>query len=349
MATSVKLLNGSLDETPESQLIFRGVVDHESLSRLKVDKYQREVISPKKIRELMEPVRLGQVPDIIAGMRGQRHRENEGDILLLDSVYIIDGLQRVTSARELIAQDVGVPHLGIKVHINTTEEIERRMFQDLNLTQTRLSPNVTLRNARHDSEAIDALFRLSSNKAFPLCDQISWQQNMRRSDRLTASTYVKVTAMLHSHAGPGRAQSVMDVVSGLEKITENVGRQALTMNDRLFFEIVDKAWGIQRVAFKNSAPFLKSTFLIQLARVFSDHANFWDGDKLSVDDATIKKLGTFPIADPEIVRLAAASGTGGEFLYMKFVEHINSGRRTRRLQLRRSQQDRVVVDDVEES
>jgi hypothetical protein len=348
MPASVKVIHAALDETPDGDIILRGVVDHGSLAALSVDQYQREVLSDKKVQELMDPVKKGRVPDITLGMRGERYMGRGETIYLQDPVFIIDGLQRVTAALQLVAKGAGVPHLGIKVHFNTTEETERKMFQDLNLGQTKLSPNVTLRNAGKDAKVMDALYRLSGNKAFSLSDQICWQQYMRRNDRLTAATYVKVSAMLHSHAGPGRASEVLQIISGLEKIMANVGRETLVSNVKTFFEIIDQAWGIQRVAFRHSAPFLKATFMMELARVFSDHSTFWDEDRLNVDQATIKKLADFPIADPEVIRLSSSAGTAGNLLYMMFIEHINRGRRTRRLKRRRSIQDAYVEESQDD-
>lgn len=337
--SSVKLLNGAIDETPEGEIIFRGVIDHSSLEAVQVAKYQREVLTEKAIEKLMKPVELGHVPDIIVGMRGERYRENANGIYLQDPVFVIDGLQRMTAAIRLLARDVGIPHLGIKAHLNTDEAIERKRFTDLNLGQNKLSSNVTLRNMAEEFDVVDALMKLSQNKGFPLYNQISWAQNMRRGDRLTAVTYIKVAAMLHSHAGPGRASDVRSAVSGLVKIMDNVGRGALVSNVKMFYEVIDQAWGIQRVAYKGSAPFLKTTFLTEFARLLSDHAVFWDDHRLVVDRMTLKKLDSFPIADPEIIQLASSGGSTGGLLYIKMVDHINSGRKKNRLKSRRSEQD----------
>ena len=98
MADSVKIVHGALDETPENELILRGVIDPLSLGKLKIDEYQREVLSSAKISKIKKGLRARRVPDIVLGMRGHRIREVDGSVYLLDPVYIIDGLQRVTAA-----------------------------------------------------------------------------------------------------------------------------------------------------------------------------------------------------------------------------------------------------------
>lgn len=350
----IKVVKAALDETPHREIIIRGVVDPASLARLRVAEYQRETLSPKKIAALMAAICNGGVPDIELGMRGQHYTENGDTFLLHDEVYIIDGLQRTTAALKLL--DAGVelpPRLGAKVHFDTSEASEREMFEHINLGQTRLSSNVTLRNQRH-IPAIEALYRLSPNpgdrrypvdKAFPISGQVSWNQHMRRTDLLTASTYVRIVGMLHSHAGPGRSNSALELANGMQKIMDNVGRPTYVANVRTFFDVVDRAWGLKRVAFRHGAPYVKATFLLSLARVLSNHTNFWKDDKLVVDPTVIRKLQSFPINDPEIVRLSSAAGTAGDILYGRFVHRLNSGKRTRRLEPRRGLQDIPVYDD----
>src|ERR1700682_3863362 len=71
---TVRLLNAGLDER-DGEIIAHGWLDLESMNLLRVDDYQREVLSfngsrKGSIREAIEEgVRL---PDIMLGMRGQR-------------------------------------------------------------------------------------------------------------------------------------------------------------------------------------------------------------------------------------------------------------------------------------
>jgi len=333
-----------------SDVALRGVIDTGSLRLLQVDQYQREVLSKAAVNDLKPAVRSGRVPDISLGMRGYRGFDRDGNFYLQDPVYIIDGLQRVTAGLDMLASGeiAEVPHLGIKVHFNTTYEIERDMFEALNLGQTKLSSNVLLRNYHETIDAIDALWRLTASDKFVLKGQICWNQNMARSQRISAMTYCKVAAMLHSHAGPGRANNVRQVASGLGKIMDNVGRAVFTSNVRTFFDIVNRCWGIDRVVFRESAPFLRATFLLEMARVFSDHDNFWNGERLEVDPTTLKKLANFPIGDPLIVQLASTSGgPSAEVLYSMFLNCIKANRRSDWLKARRTLQDAFIEEDVD--
>lgn len=348
---SVKVINAALDETPQGEIVLRGVIDPDSLGFLQVDDYQREILSKEKIRKLKKALMRSRVPDIDLGMRGQRCREVSGSFYLQDPVYIVDGLQRVSAAQEMLLDESCevIPHLGAVIHFGTNEEWERERFEDLNVGQTGLSGNVTLRNKRVTVPAMDALYKLSGSEAFVLTDKICWQQQMRRgNDLLTATTLVKVVGRLHGHAGPGSGSNVIELANGLQKIMDNVGRATFIQNIRLFFDVVDQAWGIRRVAYRQGAPFLKATFLITLAKVLSDHVNFWDGDKLVVDKSVVNKLAQFPVDDPELMRLASSSGMAADTLYWHFVKHINSGRRTRRLQLRRGMYDSDIEEFGEE-
>ncbi len=346
---SVKIINAALDETPQGDIILRGVVSADSLKLLKVDEYQREVLSTKKIAELKEALRTSSVPAITLGMRGESFVERDGSWYLYDDIYIIDGLQRVTGGLELLSEGAeSQPHLGVEIHFATNEETERGMFSKLNISQTKLSSNVTLRNARNDVAAVNTLYRLTTEKAFVMNGHVCWSQSMKRGDLISAVTYVKTVAMLHSHAGPGRGTNAADLAKGLEKIMDNVGRTTLADNVRTFFDVIDQAWGVQRIAYRDSACYMRTNFLVELAKIFSDHTNFWDKDRLVVDRALIKKLSNFPISDPEVVRLASSSGAASEMLYILIVNHINSGKRTRRLQPRRALNDKVNDGDGNE-
>lgn len=347
---SVKVVSGMLDldrdESGEEYIILRGVIDPTSLERLQVDDYQREQLAAPKIERIKEGIRNRGVPDIVLGMRGEKYLEREGAMYLQDPVYIIDGFQRVTAAMSLMGEADGIlPRLGVKLHFGTDYEFEKELFDKLNLEQTRLSGNVTLRNRRSTNPTMEALYKLTADKGFAMKDQICWGQNMRRGELISAVTYIKVAAMLHSHAGPGRSSGVVELAEGLKKIMGNVGQRKLVENVRIYFEIIDMCWGIRRVHYRGGATYLKSGFLLQLARVFSDHAVFWKDDLLTVDRTVQRKLSQFPISDPEVMRLSSTGGMANELLYQLLVNHINSGRRTHRLVPRRMPRDRPVMEE----
>lgn len=330
---TVKIVNGVIEvdtlEDGEEVLIVRGVVAPDSLDLLKIDKYQREVLPQARIDRIKSGVRLRRTPDIVLGMRGENHSAHEGGVFYLqDPVFIIDGQQRREAALQLLNGGFE-PHLGMKLFFNTNYAFEKDLFDRLNMDQTKLSSNVILRNEEDTNPAMGALIRLCNELSFALRGKVCWKQKMRREELVTAMTFVKVVAMLHSHAGPGRSTGAQELSRGLSKIAANVGTENLVENTRVFFDVIDRSWGISRVFYQGGATYLKATFMIELARLFSDHTNFWKEDRLVVDANVVKKLQGFAINDPTIKGLASSSGASGEMLNHLLLKHINSGRRNR--------------------
>lgn len=328
---SVKFFNAALDETEAGDIILRGVLDPESLFMLKVGEYQREVLKRSKITELMKAVKNKTVPDIDLGMRGGDYAEMKDCVYLYDDVYVIDGLQRVTAAKELSRTAEFVPHLGAIVHFNTTEQTERDRFRMLNTTAARLSGNILLRNMRQDHTVIEMLYNLCMDSSFVLHDRICWGQAMQRHHLFTASTFTLVVATLHGTFGPGKGGAIRDRISSFQKTMNNVGRNIMRDNVKKYFDLVDECWHIRALAFRENAPFLRQSFQLVLASVLADHTNFWDGMKLEIDRSLRLKIAGFPITEQQIVQLSGSSGKSRILLYQILVNHINSGKRTRRL------------------
>ncbi len=345
---SVKIISAALDELPDGDIVLRGVIDCGSIDFLQVADYQREVVSPVKIGKLVTALRESSVPDIELSMRGEQFTDDgKGAFSLLNPVFIVDGLQRITAAKKLRSASPDAQfHIGVLVHFGKTEEWERKRFEVLNLTRVKLSPNVTLRNLHHDNPTIAALYNMcigGGSKDFVLKGRVCWQQYVGRGELITATTFVKVVGMLHSHIGSARTSDVMELSRNVHKIAENVGKIKFLANVREFFRIIDAAWGIERVVYRQSAVYLKATFMLALAKMFSDHEVFWRDDRLVVDAATIKKLQNFPTADPTVVNTSASTGKALDSMEFMLIEHVNAGRRTHRL-VRRS----YLGDDSEE-
>jgi hypothetical protein len=335
---SIKVLRGALDETANGDIVLRGVIAPESLRVLEVDDYQREVLPLASINKLAKAYRNGGVPDIELGMRGQHVIERDELFYLQDQTYIIDGLQRVNAAMRLVDQgEPDVANVGAKVHFGTTPEWEREQFRLLNMERLKLSPNVLLRNWRYDFKAAALLYSLAQNPAFVLQHRVSWNQRMLRKELITATTFAKIVARLHSHLGPGKSSRVDQVVKGLENVYDVLGKQAMQANIMTFFNVIDSAYGVKRVQFKQGATYMTGTFLMCLARVLSNHTDFWRGDDektLFVEASLIRKISQFPYSDPQVIQLASSGGKAPDILYMLMVNHINSGKRTRRLKPR---------------
>jgi hypothetical protein len=350
--SSIKVCKAALDETPDGkEIILRGVLDPNSLQHLQRADYQREILPLATIAKLMAAFENGNtVPDIDLGMRGQSYTESADCFTLADPVFIIDGLQRVTAGIEFM-QRGGIPHLGATIHFNTSEVWERERFRILNSERAKLSPNVLLRNLRHDIPAINALYVLTNSnnhKGFVLNGRVSWQQRMTREELMTALSLAKVAGVLHSHLGPGRSSKVDELARGIGKIQAAVGPATFRDNLVTFYDVIDSCWGIKRIAFKEGAVYMRLTFQSCLAMAFSRHTDFWKGNRLVVDSSLRRKIAQFPVTDPHVIQLASSSGKARDYLLLLLVNHINNGKRTRRLTQRDNCEPLEMPEDGEE-
>ncbi|MDB5184440.1 MAG: hypothetical protein JWN38_248 [Candidatus Saccharibacteria bacterium] len=349
--SKIKIVNSALDDH-EGDIVLRGIIDPNCLPQLLYAKYQREMLSAAKIKALVEAHRAGdRVPDIELGMRGHKYQERKvggKDVVYLeDEVYVVDGQQRVRSAIQLMQLEPQArPHIGVVVHFGTNEPWERARFKVLNLGQTKLSSNVTLRNLAEDLEVMKAILSLTTNnKTFVMNGRVCWNQSMIRGQLMTAVAFDRIVGMLHSHAGSGLSTDAVELAHNLQKIMENVGKPVFLANIRTYFDIVDRCYGVQNVQYKAGANQLKLTFSLALAKLFSQHLNFWKQDRLEVDETTIKKLAGFAIYDPQVTNLSSSSGMAGNMLFQLLVEHVNSGRRTGRLKPRSYTEPLVLEDE----
>ncbi len=338
MSGHVEVQNAALDDWENNSMVLRGTIAPSSLTSLLVDDYQRDILSAHKIDELVDAHRKGRVPDIELGMRGEHFEERaSGLVILFNPIYIVDGLQRVTAGKKLMQLDPDArPHIGATIHFNTTEPWERERFKVLNLKRTKLSPNVTLRNMRHDYSVADELYRMStgSRSQFVMRGLVCWEQNMRNTELITASVFFKSVGMLHSHIGPGRSSNAVELTEGLQKIMATAGRNAMLSNIRLFYGLIDELWGVKTVAYRSGAIHLKQSFLLALARVFNDNLDFWDGPLLQIDTALKRRLSQFPITDPTVTNLASGSTSAISMLVQLMTDHLNYKKTTKRLRPR---------------
>lgn len=344
--TSVKVTNAALDEIQiekiGDQIVLRGVIDNDSLDLLQVSEYQREILPESRIMDLIHAMKEGRVPDIELGMRGGDFREKDGAYYLQDNVHIIDGLQRVSAAKLMLRfiaqrpdwQDARPPRLGAMIFFNSTEEWERERFRILNSLRAKLSSNILIRNLRHDYAVIDMLHKLCEDKQFVMAGRICWSQNMSREHLISAHTFLKVSGWLHSHLGPGRGSQSMELVKGTQKIMDTCGRTTLRDNIRTFFDVIDQAFGIRVITFKAGAAYMRHTFLQVMAQVFSNHFDFWRENRLFVEADLVRKIKLFPLNDPNIRNLCSSGGQANKVLYQLMIDHINSGKRTRKLKAR---------------
>lgn len=130
--TPLRIVSGALDELNERQIVLRGVIDPASLGGLLRPAYQRETLPKPTIEGLMEAFRngSGRVPDVELAVRGQQYGcadDQKGTYTITGDVYIIDGLQRISAARQCV-YDGGKPLIGAMIHFGTTEQWEGNDF-----------------------------------------------------------------------------------------------------------------------------------------------------------------------------------------------------------------------------
>ena len=327
----IKLTNAALDER-DNEIILRGVMDPESLEKLNTADYQREVLPASTISQLADAIRKrAGVPDIQLGMRGGQFQEKNDAFYLVDPVYIIDGLQRASAALRLLKGGTN-PYLGAVVYFNTTEDTERAMFKSLNMNRVKLSSNVLLKNEAHDSIFLDMLMQLCKDSSLALKGRVCWQQSMQRGQLITAASLMRVASALHRRfGGADWRQHTVNSAKQMDAVSQKLKRTTLRENIKLFINTVDDMWCIREVIYRERAPYLRTGFLTVLARIMNDHEDFWDDSRLVVPAPLRKKLATFPLNDPQVAQLCGSIGSARKILYFMIVDHINSGKRTRRL------------------
>ena len=343
MMTPLKILSGALDELTEGQIVLRGVIDPASLNGLLKPDYQRETLRKAKIEDLMDAFRstTGRVPDVELAVRGETYgcTDSAGTYTITGQVYIVDGLQRVSAARQF-AHEGGNPLVGAMIHFGTTESWERERFDILNMCRTRLSPNVLLRNRTAICPSLNRLYDLCQDESFALYQRVTWSQYMRREELLTALTFLKTVMRLHSQFGAGRYVAVPGLWQALPPMMSSVGPDTMIENVKAFFQFLDAAWGIRGILYKDRATHLKCGFLFALADVISAYPEFWSGKGLRIDRDMQKKISQFGLHDPNVRAMACSTSSIG-LLSRLIVDHINSGRRTRRLVAPAAHQDGI--------
>lgn len=335
----VRVLNGALDESMDSAsgIVLNGRLDPATLHHLKVDsEYQRPLGDRADIFEALKNGTI--VPNVDIGVRGQDFDIDGEDFIIKSPAFIIDGWQRIGTARKLL--DL-IPDHPIRIfatlHFGTDALWERHRFTELNKNVKRVSPNLHLRNMRDSNEAVLTLFGLSFNtRDFALYKRVSWSQNMARGELMPALQLAKVAMRLHSHQAAVSNASVEGVSASLRRVIANIGLQHFRKNVSTFFEIVDECWDIRTIEMRHATPQIKATFLMTLARVFSGHIDFWDpGDRVFFVAADMRrKLAKFPLQDPHVKNLCGAPGAAQNILYEMLCRHIDSGKRTGHLRPR---------------
>jgi hypothetical protein len=167
-----------------------------------------------------------------------------GDYYLQDDCYIIDGLKRVTAAKEVLKNGKH-PKVGVVIHIDTTEAWETKRFEILNMNRATISPRVVLRNQMTENAAIKILYELNNDRSFVLEGRVSWDQNMTRGQFIRGETLLKAGYQLHRRPG---------------LVLHQVGHVTLEENVKTFWEVIDECFNVRGLDITNSAPYIKDGF-----------------------------------------------------------------------------------------
>jgi hypothetical protein len=331
----VALTDYFLKEKEDGSIVVQGIVDPACYENIGCDSYQRELGTPKQRQKILDALKHGDdLPPVELGMRGARTKDlPDGGILLQDDVYAIDGRQRIGTLIEWILAhpDDTRANLSCVVYLNTTFKYEQAKFNALNLGRRNVSPSKIFANVRDSHPGIAAVYGLTVNdKTFAVHGKVSWDQNMKRHDLLTGRNMLIIAAHLHSHLCPSRSYTNESLQSGLEHIVKTFGIQTLKENLRVFFDVVDQAWGVRSVQFKGGTTQLKAGFLLALARLFSDHFDFWskDGKELQVVAELRARLKGFSL-DREVIRLVDGGSQSRTALRYMMREAINYRRKNK--------------------
>jgi hypothetical protein len=289
----IRIIYGVLENDHPEDLIIQGRIHHEDIGKLLLDNYQREALPESSVASLEDALQNAtRTPNIILGVRGEDVKKTgPHEFTIKNPTYIIDGQQRRAAADRWLKNGGDPTHvrLGATIHIDTNFSWEKRHFVALNTKQIKVSPNVLLRGEVDASVAMKAFYKLTTaTPGFALNKKVSWKQHYRKDELIKAVALAKVMASLHNHKIGAFRTYVHELVPALDKQFAIVGADTEIENMTVFINLIDKVWGIKEVKYRHLATHLKNSFMITLARIFSDHKNFWtdDGRKLVITEAT---------------------------------------------------------------
>lgn len=351
-APTIKLIKGSLDEKDNGEIIGLGFLSIEDVvadNLLRWDTYQRGVLS--NAQKLDAALKAGSTfPAVTLGLRGQNFDTKGDNLIIAAPLWIIDGLQRISATRRFAASEPTLASkikTSVELRFNTDYTIEKQLFHDLNAGRIGISPNVHLFNIRDKYKAVASVYGFYNETSSPLHGRIQWGQRVGTGEIISAMTVVRVILGLYKHVST-RAFTKDNIVAGgashvegqgiwLENKSKSIGGLGpFRENLHTFFEVVDGAWGLRNVEHNTGRPYLRMAFLIGLATMFSEHKDFWKGNKLVVDRFVRERLKSFPFDRDDIAMMVkGAAGSGASYAWADMLtKHINRGRSTHKLTVR---------------
>lgn len=318
----VMLLDALRTTAPNGKGLLLGVLDTSTLDNVLDDEYQRERLPVTSVDGWKKALQAGEVPPLVMGVRGDRWGRQGNKWVLHDPAYVIDGLQRLTAARSIMAEGVP-PFLLTAIHLGTNPRYERELFLRLNSTQRKVGANVLLRNVREREPSVAVLFSYSHFEQSPLNNRVTWAQVARKSDLMTAVMLLRVASAVHAHFGPTQYTRVQDMLNGLDGVVNDMGAEQFSQNIIALFEMFDSLWKIGELKDKRHSLHLKLCWMLSVCRLLAQHQNFWDGHKLVIPDWAQRKLGNYKVDDPLMEGTIKTFGRASDVLVASFVDHLN--------------------------
>ncbi len=343
--------NARYETLKNGQRVLAGRLSPHTAHLLQVGPYQREPI-PAHVAKIKKALADGSpLPHIWVGFRSIEIEDvpgMPGSKLLVGPKmsYLIDGLQRNTALLSYIADYIADPTLDqgnlnsleVQVFVNTTEEIEKNLFRDVNSTSRIVSGNVLFRNmagtadTKPESQVVKLLLDLTTvGSGFVLQRKIGWKQSLSKDEVMNAVTMAQVLCYLHKHV-TGKMQRIGNyrtVAASLDTIHSRVDDAVFWDNTRAFFNAMVQCFRIDHKTVgsmtKSKNPALMNVFMASLAKVISDHENFWDNDgRLRFTDRHIARMKNFDMRDADFVAMLAGGGAKPQVEY-HIIEAFNKG------------------------
>jgi hypothetical protein len=195
-----------------------------------------------------------------------------------------------------------------------------------------MSGNVILRNEKETSRVAGTLYGLSNTAKFAACGRVCWDQVSTRGsggDLTTGTIMLTLLIELHRHIiGPVSCTYVIDRLACADQRIDKVGLQRGRDNLSDFFDFVDAAWGIRTPGLtKGKAPYLQKQWLTVIAKILSDHTEFWrNNNELFVPLPLIREFQKVDPFDKAFGHLLNGTKSELELLYAMIIKILNKGK-----------------------
>jgi len=313
---------------PSGRNVVYGIMDPADLGVLKVPDYQREALPVHSVEEWEKAFYGGEVPPLDLGSRNTWVQPSGVGITIGgDEIYIIDGLQRKTTAQIILAKG-GSLFVPVQVYIGTTRDWELARFATLNRDRRAVNPSVLLRNVNQSNPAVAVMYAYTQPGAGTLLGgRVQWSQSPVKGNLFSAVTLLRVVATLHSRFGRGLQDTdVPRLAWGLGDVVEDVTADVFSENLDTFFRTLKGIYDFGKLQRSSKIVPLRLGYMLSMARLFAGYQDFWTGDRLRVSDAVRNGLAAMQF-DPLEAKAVSNSGRSIRGLTTRMAEAAQGARR----------------------